>query len=55
MKIELSTVITIITLSIGLAGVYYGISYRLHDAEEKISVVEKKIKKINNRIKKISP
>ena len=45
LKISLGTLITIVTLSIGLGSTYYSLTNRIDDLEVKVKVLEKKLKK----------
>ena len=45
LKINLGTLITIVTLSIGLGSTYYSLTNRIDDLEVKVKVLEKKLKK----------
>lgn len=55
MKIDIGTLITIITLSIAIGGTYYSMSDSISELEVKVDVLEKKVKKCKCRYKKISP
>ena len=44
LKISLGTLITIVTLSIGLGSSYYSLTNRIDDLEVKVKVLEKKLK-----------
>ena len=55
MKIEIGTLITIITLSVAIGGTYYSMSDNISDLETKVAILEKTIKKCKCGHKKISP
>jgi len=48
-KLELPTLITLLTTAALLGGVFYTTQHRLDDLEDKITVMDKQIKKINRR------
>ena len=45
MKLSISTLITIITLAIGVGGAYYTITNKIDHLEAKVKVLQKKINK----------
>ena len=55
MKIEIGTLITIVTLSIAMGGTYYSMSDGISDLEAKVTILEKRVKKCRCGHKKISP
>lgn len=49
MKLELPTLITLLTTAALLGGFYYTTQHRLDDLEDKITVMERQVKKINRK------
>ena len=47
MKLSLSTLITIITLAIGVGGAYYSITNKINNLEAKVKVLQKKTNKLH--------
>jgi len=50
MKLEISTLLTLLTTAALLGGFYYTTEHRLDDLESKITTMEKQVKKINRRL-----
>ena len=50
-KLELPTLITLLTTAALLGGFYYTTQHRLDDLEDKITVMERQVKKINRKKK----
>jgi len=48
-KLELPTLITLLTTAALLGGFYYTTQHRLDDLEDKITVMERQVKKINRK------
>ena len=46
MKIEIGTLITIITISIGLGSSYYAITNKIDALEVKVKVIQKQVKSL---------
>jgi hypothetical protein len=51
LKLSLGTLITIVTLSIGLGSTYITLTNRIDDLEVKVKVLEKKLKKRRRVVK----
>ena len=51
LKISLGTLLTIVSLSIGLGSSYYSLTNRIDDLEVKVKVLEKKLKKKRRVVK----
>ena len=51
LKLSLGTLITIVTLSIGLGSTYITLTNRIDDLEVKVKVLEKKLKKKRRVVK----
>ena len=51
LKLSLGTLITIVTLSIGIGSTYYSLTDRIDDLEVKVKVLEKKLKKKRRVVK----
>lgn len=45
MKIELGTLITIITMSVALGSTYYAVQHDIDHLQKKVSALEKKVRK----------
>ena len=50
MKLDISTLITLLTPAALLGGFYYTTQHRLDNLESKITAMEKQVKKINRRL-----
>tara|TARA_R110002051_G_C8590491_1_gene478741 strand:+ start:194 stop:367 length:174 start_codon:yes stop_codon:yes gene_type:complete len=48
-KLELPTLITLLTAAAILGGFYYTTQHRLDELEDKITVMEQQVKKINRK------
>ena len=48
-KLELPTLITLLTTAALLGGFYYTTQHRLDNLEDKITVMERQVKKINRK------
>jgi len=47
MKLSVGTLITLITISLGIGGAYYTTINRIDNLETKVKTIQKKINKIN--------